>query len=68
MCAHIPDDSLDSGTLYSRAGFDDVSATQAAAEINLRKENGEMSRKARALILLSLHMSSGMMGRLMPVN
>lgn len=35
-CTHIPDASLDSVTLYSRAGFDDVSVCQAAAEINLR--------------------------------
>lgn len=41
-CTHIPDASIDSVTLCSGAGFDDVSVCQAEAEINLCVEDGEM--------------------------
>lgn len=52
---HIPDASIDSVTLYSRAGFNDVSVCQTGAEINLYKENEEMSRNSFIISYVKLH-------------
>lgn len=52
---HIPDASIDSVTLYSRAGFNDVSVCQTGAEINLYKENEQMSRNSFIIGCFKLH-------------